>query len=401
MSEEQRMLRTVVSQIAKDHPQSYFLARTRANQFPQEFWSVLAENGFFGLEADAAYGGSGMSLADLLLLLHGLGTHGMVSYQLLGQLLAAHALSVHGTAAQQTAHLPGVIAGTRWTSAMIEDVTGGDPFACATAVKASGEGYRLAGRKLCVAAAGEAEFLLVAGRVSPTTQENPAAGLGVFVVPAGAQGVSLRSRELNMRVAEQPEPRAITGDLFADVTFDEVALPGAALLGAADGKVFLDLLSHNLLMLAATAVGWGDRVIDLAVEYAKQRVLYTEPIAAYQAIQHPMVRAKTDVEMAKLLIERAAHAFAETQDPSDRLSYASIAKQVATDGAYAAFDIAMQSNGGSSFDREVGIVTHWVLATMARMMWMSSDAILTRFGNEVVSARPSKGSSSRLAERMQ
>lgn len=400
LTEEQQMLRKVLSQLAKDFPQSYFLTKTRANQFPQEFWSALAENGFLGLEADAAYGGSGMALADLMVLLYGLGANGMVSYQLLGQLLAGHALTQYGTAEQQKAHLPGVIAGKRWTAAMIEDVTGNDGFACATAAKAGAGGYVLDGRKRCVAGAGEAEFLLVTARVSAAANDAPEAGIGVFIVPAGAKGVSVRERELGMRVAEKREARAITGDLYGDVTLQGVAVAQAALLGAADGAALLGLTAHNFLMLAAAAAGWGDRVIDMAVEYAKQRVLYSEPIAAYQAIQHPMVRAKTDVEMAKLLIERAVHAFAETSERNDRLSYAGVAKQMATEAAYGAFDIAMQSHGGSSFDREVGIVTHWPLATMARMMWMSSDAILTRFGGEVLAARGGATGAGMMAELM-
>lgn len=400
MTDEQLMLRKVLSQLAKDFPQSYFLTQTRADAFPQSFWSALAENGFLGLEASSAHGGSGMSLADLMVLLHGLGEQGMISYQLLGQLLACHALTAHGTAAQQKAHLHGIIAGKRFAAAMLEDGTGADAFACAATAAASADGYVLGGRKLCVAGAGEAEVLLVAARVSPPAGGAPEAGLGVFIVPADAKGVSVRGRELGMRVAETREPRAITGDLFGDVMLQDVAVPREALVGAADGAVFVDLLAQSLLMLAAAAAGWGDRVIGQGVAYAMQRVLYAEPIAAYQAIQHPMVRAKTDVEMAKLLIERAVHAYGETRDRADRLTYAAVAKQMATEAAFSAFDIAMQAHGGSSFDREVGLVTHWPLAAMARMMGMNTDAILTRFGGEVLSARGGAAAPGMMAQLM-
>lgn len=401
LSDEQAMLRQVVSQLAKDYPQSYFLTKARANQFPQEFWKALAENGFLGIEADAAYGGSGMRLADLMVLLYELGAGGMISYQLLGQLLAVHAFSQHGKAAQLKAHLPGIVMGARWAAAMIEDVTGGDPFACATTAKAAKNGgYVLTGKKLCAAGAGEAEFLLVVARTAKAAKGAPQKGLGLFIVPAGAKGVSTHERELSVRVAEQREPRMITGDVFADVTLKAVAVPKTALLGASDGAAAVDLLAHGLLMLAAAAAGWGDRVIAQAVDYANQRVLYTEPISAYQAIQHPMVRAKTEVEMAKLFIERAVHGFAETKSLSDRLSYASVAKQLAAEAAFSAFDIAMQSHGGSSFDREVGIVTHWPLAILARMMGMSADAILTRFGAEVLAGSVKKGAPGMMAELM-
>lgn len=400
LTEEQQMLRKVLTQMAKDYPQSYFLKKMRANEYPQEFWSALAQNGFLGLEADAAFGGSGMKLADLMVLLHGLSLNGMVSYQLIGQLLAGHALTAHGTPEQQKTHLPAVIAGTRFTAATIEDVTGADAFACATTAKPTANGYVLSGRKLCVAGGGEAAYLLVTARVAPAAPGAPQAGLGVFIVPAGAAGITVHERELGMRVAETREARAITGDVFCDVTLGDVAVPKAALLGAADGSAVLDLLSHTLLMLAASAAGAGERVIDLGVEYAKQRVLYTEPIAAYQAIQHPMVRAKTDVEMAKLFIERAVDGYAETTVPADRLSYASLAKQLATEAATSSFDIAMQSHGGSSFDREVGIITHWPLAMMARMWWFNNDEILVRFGDALLTERSAATGAGMMAELM-
>lgn len=384
LSEEQQMIRKVVSQLAKDYPNAYFLKKMRADQFPQEFFTALAENGFLGLEVQDTHGGSGFGLAELLILLYSLGLGGMASYHLLGQFLSAFTLSAHASGAQQAAHLPGLVQGRRWVTAMVEDVTGSDPWACATTAQAAGDRFVLNGRKLCVPCGGEVDYLLVAARTGAHVSVQSESGIGVYIVDAKADGVSIHERELSVRVADKREARSLTGDVFTDIVLKNVRVPREALIGTADGVVAKDMLGRSLLMLAAAAAGWGDRVIDQAVAYANQRVIFSDPISSYQAIQHPMVRAKTDVEMAKLLIERAVHGFTETTSSDDRLSYAANAKYLATEAAFNSCDIAIQAHGGSGFDREVGIITLWPLVLMSRMTPLNSDVILERFGERLV-----------------
>ena len=384
LTEEQQLIRSFTKQLAKDYDNSYFLARVRANEFPQAFWDVLAKNGFLSLEAPEDHGGGTFQLADLVVLMYGLGAGGLVSYHLMDQLLAGHALSSFGDAAQKKAYWPGLIEGKRWAAATLEDTTGRDEFACATTAKLEGDSYVLKGKKRYVACAGEVERMLVTARIGKRNAADPAAGIGLFVVEAKAPGVKVKEREINVRVAETREARSIPGDVFFDVKLASGAAPAAARGGAADGAAAKSLFTRGMLMLAAAAVGWGDRVIDKAVDYANQRVLYTQPISSYQAIQHPMVRAKTEVEMAKLLIERAVEAEAETQDVNDRFSYASIAKYMASEGAFLAFDIGIQAHGGSAFDRETGVITLWPLVLMSRMIPLNSDVILERFGDRLL-----------------
>ena len=199
-------------------------------------------------------------------------------------------------------------------------------------------------------------------------------------------------KELNVRVTPVEERMMITGDTFYDVLFDDVEVSREDLIGREDsgGEYIHNTSSLIMMMMAAASIGWGENVLEMAVEYAKTRVIYEEPIGSYQAVQHPMVRAKTDLEMAKLVLERAAIALDGGENPDDTAIYASMAKYAATEAAYHAFDIAIQAHGGSSFDRETGIITLWPLVLMSRMIPLNNEVILERFA-EAALGLPTSG----------
>jgi alkylation response protein AidB-like acyl-CoA dehydrogenase len=388
LSEEQAMLRRFVADLAKEYGNAYFVKQSRADAFPAEFWKVLADNGFLGLEIPESLGGSPFQLADLVVLLYSLGAAGMTSFHLLDQLVAGHVLTAFADEAQKKAYWPALAAGEHWAAALFEDTTGGSAFACNTTAQKEGDTYVLNGSKPLVTLGGEAKHLLVAARTQPRDAANPAAGLILLAVDAGAPGITAQARELNVRVAETPEHRSATGDKYYRLELKDVRVPASALLGSEDGAAAKRALSRYLLMIAASAAGWGDRVIEQGVNYANQRVLYTEPISAYQAIQHPMVRAKTEVEMAKLLITRAVDAHGETDDADDLLTYSAMAKYLAAEAAFQAFDISMQAHGGSGFDRDTGLITLWPLSILARMLPMNGDLILEQYGERLLAPEP-------------
>jgi len=125
--------------------------------------------------------------------------------------------------------------------------------------------------------------------------------------------------------------------------------------------------------------GWGEYVLDMAVEHAKKRVIFEEPIGSYQGVQHPLARAKTDLELAKLAVTRAVTACKNKENRDDISVYASIAKYTATEAAYAAFDVSMQAHGGYSADRETGIIALWPMVLLSRIIPLNNDVILEKY----------------------
>jgi acyl-CoA dehydrogenase len=386
LSEEQQMIRDVVVRLAGDFHNAYFLEHARAERFPAEFWKVLVENGFLGLEAPEEVGGSGCGLTDLVVFLYALGRGGLASYHLMGHLLAVHLLvACRGDGGRREDELAGAVAGRRWGVALTEDPRGHDAYAVAATASPDGGGFALSGIKIFVPSAHELDAVIVPARTAPRNDADPAGGIAFFVVDPKAAKVAVR--DIGVRVLTGREPQAITGDVFCELVLEGVKVGADARLGdAAVGDLLGTALTRMLLMLAATAVGWGDHAIAKGVDYANQRVLYSEPISAYQAIQHPMVRAQTEVEMAKLLIERAVTAAAEGADAAAMALYAGLAKASAVEAAVAAFDISMQAHGGSSFDRETGLITIWPLVLLARPLLLHADVVLERYGGQLLAA---------------
>ena len=175
----------------------------------------------------------------------------------------------------------------------------------------------------------------------------------------------------------------ITGDTFYEITFNDVEVSSDALIGKDNmaGQYIQETSDLLMIMMATASVGWGDYVLNKGVEYAKNRVIYDEAIGSYQAVQHPLVRAKTDIELAKLAVSRAITAYQNKEDKDDISVYASISKYAATEAAYHAFYVSMQTHGGYSFDRETGIITLWPLVLLSRIIPLHNDVILEKFAD--------------------
>ena len=376
---DQGALAAFVEQLAEDFDFTYSLENMRKGEFPRRFWEVLGAGGYLGILAPAEHGGADSNIEDLVVLIHNLARKGLASQQLLNQIVCCDLLTRYGSAAQQRRHVPELISGSLCALALMEQTEGMDLFDLDMSAPRDAESYRLTGTKRYVAGARAASQILVFARTAPDPEGDRKQGLSLFIVDPQLQGVETIPRELNVRVTGDEELTLITGDTFFDVVFDDAQVPRDALVGkeGLGGEAISEAASLLFLLTAVTAIGWGERVLEKAVEHAKSRVIFEEPIGSYQAIQHPMVRARTDLELAKLAIARAVSAYDKRDE--EVAVYASIAKCAATEAAYAACDISIQAHGGSGFDRETGVITLWPLILLSRILPLNNDVILERF----------------------
>jgi len=261
----------------------------------------------------------------------------------------------------------------------MEQTEGMDLFDLDMRAPRDAESYRLAGTKRFVAGARAASRMLVFARTAPDPEGDRKQGLSLFVVDPHQQGVETVPRELNVRVTPDEELVQITGDAFFDVVFDDLKVSHGDLIGeeGRGGEAVCEAGNLLFILSAVTAIGWGESVLEKAIEHAKTRVVFKDPIGSYQAIQHPMVRAKTELELAKLAIARAVSAY-DKRD-ADLPVYASVAKCAATEAAYSACDISLQALGGGGFDRETGVITLWPLILLSRILPLNNEVILERF----------------------
>ena len=269
--------------------------------FSEELWQGLAELGTVGAlfsEADGGFGGAGF---DITVVFEAVG-RGLVVEPLLGSLMVGRALSLAGGHAET---LEAVVGGeTRAALAWEEADARYDPaFVEATAVR-EGDGWRLDGDKIVVRQASAAGVLLVSARVSGAIDE--AAGISLFLVPAGTAGLALRT--LN----------TIDGGAVSDVSLRGVSLPAAALVGEpGQGHALLEAaIGAGLLALCSEAVGAMDVCKDATIEYLRTRKQFNVAIGSFQALQHRMATVLIEIEQARSAVINAAAAF----DGTDRIA---------------------------------------------------------------------------------
>lgn len=299
-TEDRRMLADTLNRFIAE--QYAFPVRDRiaqsADGFDRAMWQRFAELGAVGAlfpEADGGFGGAGF---DIAVVFECLG-RGLVVEPFLGALLAGRALSLAGGAAHRE-RLAALIDG-RASAAFAHDEPGShyELTTVRTRADRAGDGWVLTGAKGVVDQAAQAAFFVVSARVSG--RDDDAAGIGLFVVPADAPGVSLR------------DYRKIDGGRAAEVRFERVALPADAALGAPDaldgeaGAALLErVLGYGLLALSAEALGAMDVAKDATLDYLRTRKQFGLPIGSFQALQHRMADLLLEVEQARSAVINAA-----------------------------------------------------------------------------------------------
>ncbi|MBU9651770.1 acyl-CoA dehydrogenase [Burkholderia multivorans] len=296
-TEDRRMLADTLNRfIAEQYP---FAVRDRiaqsADGFDRTMWRRFAELGAVGAlfpEADGGFGGAGF---DIAVVFECLG-RGLVVEPFLGTLLAGRALSLAGGDAHRTM-LAALIDGSA-SAAFAHDEPGShyELTTVRTRAERTSDGWVLTGAKGVVDQAAQAAFFVVSARVAG--RDDDAAGIGLFVVPANAAGVSLR------------DYRKIDGGRAAEVRFERVVLPADAALGEHDGEqgaaLLERVLGYGLLALSAEALGAMDVAKAHTLEYLRTRKQFGMPIGSFQALQHRMADLLLEVEQARSAVINAA-----------------------------------------------------------------------------------------------
>lgn len=308
-TEDRRMLADTLNRfIAEQYP---FAVRDRiaqsADGFDRTMWRRFAELGAVGAlfpEADGGFGGAGF---DIAVVFECLG-RGLVVEPFLGTLLAGRALSLAGGDAHRTM-LAALIDGSA-SAAFAHDEPGShyELTTVRTRAERTSDGWVLKGAKGVVDQAAQAAFFVVSARVAG--RDDDAAGIGLFVVPANAAGVSLR------------DYRKIDGGRAAEVRFERVVLPADAALGEHDGEqgaaLLERVLGYGLLALSAEALGAMDVAKAHTLDYLRTRKQFGMPIGSFQALQHRMADLLLEVEQARSAVINAAAQLDAPRDLRER-----------------------------------------------------------------------------------
>jgi alkylation response protein AidB-like acyl-CoA dehydrogenase len=158
---------------------------------------------------------------------------------------------------------------------------------------------------------------------------------------------------------------------------DEVRLPADALVGAEDAALaqLFAGLNPERVMAAAIAIGTGRYALSKAVSYVKQREVWGVPIGAHQGLSHPLAQSKIELELAKLMMQKAATLYDDGDDMGAGEA-ANMAKYAAAEASIHAVDQAVQSHGGNGLASEYGLGTLLATSRIGRIAPVSREMIL-------------------------
>ena len=315
------------------------LAETPAG-FDRATWKQMAEElGLHGLALPEAYGGQGFGFIEVGIALEEMGRQLAGGPFLASAVVAAHAIQLAATSAQRAELLPGIASGdTIATLALLEASGRHDAAGIATTCRRDGDGWRVAGRKIAVLDAQNADLLLVAAREAGTAGE---AGVSLFVVRADAAGVTVKATD--------------GLDLARKLAEVELADASATLLG--DAGTAWPALARTLdlaaIAVAAESVGTAARCLEMAVGYAKSRIQFARPIGSFQAIKHKAAEVMLELESARSAAYWSWWVAAQPEtSAADLAEAASVAKATCDDALLRAAAENVHIHGGVGFTWE-------------------------------------------------
>lgn len=303
LSEIQQMLKNSAREfLAQESPLT--LVREMEDDdrgFTEELWRQAASLGWTGIPFPEQYGGTGGSFLDLAVLIEEMGRALLPGPYFATVVLGGLTVLDAGSDQQKDYILPGVCAGaTRLTLALTEPSATTAAWGVTTTADASGDGYVINGVKLFVPDAHAADIIIVAARTAPAGTD-PEDGITLFFVPADADGVAIE------------QISTIGGERLCEVRLDGVAMPSESVLGEV-GKgwpIIERALARATAAHCVQMVGGADAVLEMTVDYVKQRTQFGRPVGSFQAVQHHCANMATDVEGARQIAYQAAWAISE------------------------------------------------------------------------------------------
>jgi alkylation response protein AidB-like acyl-CoA dehydrogenase len=341
-TEEQEELRQTARAVLAEHASSERVraAMTSERGWDDGLWKQLgAELGWTAVHIPEQYGGLGLGYVELVALLEIMGEHLVCSPYFATLALGANALLVAGSEAQKQQWLPAIAEGERTaTLAWTESNGRWDADGIETRCEPDGDGYVLRGSKRYVVDGHLAQTLIVAARSPGSAGQQ---GVSLFVVDGNATGLE-----------SKPLPTVDSTRRQAEIRLSDVRVPASARLGEeGQGAALLaKTLDLAAVALAAEQVGGAQRCLDMAVEYAKQRVQFGRPIGSFQAIKHKCADMMVAVESARSAVYYAACVAEDDGDELPRV--ASLVKAYCSDAYFRCAADNIQIHGGVGFTWE-------------------------------------------------
>jgi acyl-CoA dehydrogenase len=346
LSPELAELRGPIRRFVTEQLEPIALRIDREGEIPAEAWDLMRAQGWLGMLLAEADGGGGADLPTYCLVMEEVARSHRCFTLLLDATsgLTPIAIARHGTAQQKARWLKGLATGTlRAAFGLTEPGAGSDAAAITTrATKVEG-GWKIEGRKQWISGGHAADVIMVMAVTDPAKRAR--GGIGAFLVPRGTPGFEVT------RVDTTIGSDAIK---LGELTFTDCVVPDEALLGDA-GQGFgiaMGSLTNGRLGVSAACVGTADRLLELAMEHAKQRSTFGKPLADRQAIQWMLADSKAEIEVSRAFLYETLRKAARGEELG---TMAAICKLQCSEMVGRVADRAVQIHGGAGLMRGVPV----------------------------------------------
>ena len=337
LTEDQELLAKTAADFVRQHsPVSRIRALRDANDptgFSRDLWKQMAELGWTGILVPDTYGGAGMGLADLVVVLEALGRTLAPEPFLSTVLLAGELLSRAGSESQKQTWLPGVASGEKiLTVAYQEARSRYDLNRVSTKAERQGQNYLLSGEKIHVLDGQTADAFIVSARTAGGPHD--AKGVTLFLAAKDTPGLKIT-----------PQHR-VDNRAAALLALDGVKVGQDSIVGPLDGEceVLSQIVDRATVGLCAEMLGGMSQIFDDTIAYLKTRQQFGVLIGTFQGLQHRAARLFMEIELARSSLMAAARA--ADADDSQWQSLVSLAKARCSDAYILAANEGVQMHGG-------------------------------------------------------
>lgn len=370
-------IRDAIRKIAADFDLNYWRQMDKTKAYPWDFKDALAAGGWLGMLMPERYGGMGLGLLEVGVVLDELGqrcgfnANSVFQYFVFPPGPVIH----HGSDEMKQDLLPKLARGEEMMCFGVSEPDNGvDTSRLKTFARKDGDRYLVNGRKVWISNAQHADRILLLTRTTARNPDRPYDGMTLFLTRLkGKPGVSINRIDKIMRNAVDSN----------EMVFEDFEVFEHEIVGQRDKgfRCLIDGLNPERIAVAQTCIGLGRGALSLVTQYAKDRVVFDRPIGQNQAVAHPLADAWIRLEAADLMTQKAARLFDEGKPCGPE---ANAAKYLASDAGFEAADRAMQFHGGFSMATEYHVSRFWMETRHLKIAPISQQMVLNFISDKVL-----------------
>jgi len=378
LTEEHKMIRKMVRQFAEKEVAPIAAEMDEKGEVPFENIKKMGELGLMGLTVSEEYGGTGMDTVSYCIATEEISKACAATAIVMGvqNSLVCHGIEKFGTEDQKQRFLVPLAEGELIGAfALTEPEAGSDAAAQKTTMVLDGDEYIVNGTKNFITSGGFADVILLFGM---TDKNQGYRGITALLVEKDTPGFSVGTEE---------EKLGIRASSTCELIFEDCRVPVANRLGAEGQgfKIAMTDLDAGRISVAAQALGIAEAAYQAALEYAKVRVQFGQPIAKFQGIQWMLADMATRIEASRLLVYNAALAKDRAKETGARYSKeAAMAKLYASETASWVTDLAIQIHGGYGYVKDYPVERYYRDARITRLYEGTSEILRIVIADQIL-----------------